>query len=51
MAEPARLGIVADMPHALAKNAPVETEARCATKKNAKRVEPWETKISGGQGQ
>jgi hypothetical protein len=38
------------MPHASAKIAPVETEARCATKKNAKRVEPWKRKISGGQG-
>jgi hypothetical protein len=46
----ARLGIVADMPHASAKIAPVETEARCATKKNAKRVEPSTKKNIWWQG-
>jgi hypothetical protein len=43
--------MVADMPHASAKIAPAETEARCATKKNAKRVEPWTRKIFGDRGQ
>jgi hypothetical protein len=42
--------MVADMPHASAKIAPAETEARCATKKNAKRVEPWTKKNIRGQG-
>jgi hypothetical protein len=46
----ARLRIVADMPHASAKIAPVGIKARCATKKNAKRVEPWRKKKSGGAG-
>jgi len=45
---PARLGlIVADMPHASAKIASVETKARCATKKNAKRGDPWNVLVRG----
>ena len=42
--------MVADMPHASAKIAPVETEAGCATKKNPKRAEPWTKKNIRGQG-
>jgi hypothetical protein len=38
------------MPHAPAKIAPAGIKARCATKKNAKRVEPWRKKKSGAQG-
>jgi hypothetical protein len=48
---PARSGlIVADMPHTSAKIAPIETKARCATKKNAKPVEPWSKKNIWGAG-
>ena len=48
---PARLGlIVADMPHTSAKIASIETKARCATKKNAKPVEPWTNKNIWGAG-
>jgi hypothetical protein len=39
--------IVADMPHASAKIASVETKARCATKKNAKRGDPWNVLVRG----
>jgi hypothetical protein len=38
------------MPHASAKIAPVGIKARYATKKIAKRVEPWRKKKSGAQG-
>jgi hypothetical protein len=38
------------MPHTSAKIAPVKTERRCATKKNAKRVEPWRKKNIWGAG-
>jgi hypothetical protein len=38
------------MPHASAKIVPVGIKARCATKKIAKRVEPWRKKKSGVQG-
>jgi hypothetical protein len=38
------------MPHASAKIAPAGIKARYATKKNAKRVEPWRKKKSGVQG-
>jgi hypothetical protein len=38
------------MPHTSAKIAPVKTETRCATKKNAKRVEPWRKKNIWGAG-
>ena len=38
------------MPHTSAKIASVKTETRCATKKNAKRVEPWRKKNIWGAG-
>jgi hypothetical protein len=48
MAEKARLGL--GIGGRYTKIAPVETEARCATKNGGKRVEPLDKKIFGDRG-